>query len=61
MMGNTAETKCSGINLKDGNKSVKLHLMIQDSFVCRKPFPKEIEDIIQTITSNGGIIGGKCQ
>lgn len=52
----TAETKCSGINLKDGTQIRKgafdaiRRIVVEAGNV----FPKETEDIIKRITSNGG-------
>ena len=52
----TAETKCSGINLKDGTEIRKgaFDAIRKIALSAGNPFPKETEDIIQTITSNGG-------
>ena len=52
----TAETKCSGINLKDGTEIRKgaFDAIRKIALSAGNPFPKETEDIIQTLTSNGG-------
>ena len=52
----TAETKCSGINLKDGTQIRKGAFDAIRSIVneAGNEFPKETEDIIKRITSNGG-------
>ena len=52
----TAETKCSGINLKDGTQIRKgafdaIRRIVNEA---GNKFPKETEDIIKKITSNGG-------
>ena len=52
----TAETKCSGINLKDGTEIRKgaFDAIRQIILNAGNQFPKETEDIIEKITSNGG-------
>ena len=52
----TAETKCSGINLKDGTQIRKGAFDAIRNIVneAGNEFPKETEDIIKRITSNGG-------
>ena len=47
----TAETKCSGINLKDGTEIRKgaFDAIRKIALSAGNPFPKETEDIIQTI------------
>mgnify|MGYP001261961617 FL=1 len=52
----TAETKCSGINLKDGTEIRKgafdaIRKMVEGE---GNEFPKEVEEIISSISSNGG-------
>ena len=52
----TAETKCSGIDLKDGTEIRKgAYDAIRDiTAKAGNPFPKETEEVIYKITSNGG-------
>ena len=52
----TAETKCSGIDLKDGTEIRKgAYDAIRDiTAEAGNPFPKETEEVIYKITSNGG-------
>ncbi|WP_334167116.1 potassium-transporting ATPase subunit KdpB [Phocaeicola paurosaccharolyticus] len=52
----TAETKCSGINLKDGTQIRKgaFDAIRNIAKEAGNGFPNEIEGIIQRITSNGG-------
>lgn len=52
----TAETKCSGINLKDGTQIRKgaFDAIRNIAKEAGNEFPNEIEGIIQRITSNGG-------
>ena len=52
----TAETKCSGINLKDSTQIRKGAFDAIRNIVneAGNEFPKETEDIIKRITSNGG-------
>lgn len=52
----TAETKCSGINLKDGTEIRKgaFEAIKQIVIKAGNEFPKEIENIIQKISSDGG-------
>lgn len=52
----TAETKCSGINLKDGTQIRKgaFDAIRNIAKEAGNGFPNEIEGIIQQITSNGG-------
>lgn len=52
----TAETKCSGIDLKDGTEIRKgaFEAIRKITTDAGNPFPKETEGIIQAITSNGG-------
>ena len=52
----TAETKCSGINLKDGTQIRKGAFDAIRNIVSEagNVFPKETEEIIKQITSNGG-------
>lgn len=52
----TAETKCSEINLKDGTQIRKGAFDAIRNIVSEagNEFPKEIEEIIKRITSNGG-------
>lgn len=52
----TAETKCSGVELKDGTQIRKgafdaIRKMVQDA---GNRFPAEVEDTISSITGNGG-------
>lgn len=52
----SAETKCSGINLKDGTEIRKgaFDTIRKIAIAAGNDFPKELEEIIQAITSNGG-------
>ena len=52
----SAETKCSGINLKDGTEIRKgaFDTIRRIAIAAGHPFPKEVENIIQAISSNGG-------
>ena len=52
----TAETKSSGINLKDGTEIRKgaFDAIRKIAETAGNAFPKETEEIIKTITSNGG-------
>ena len=52
----TAETKCSGINLKDGTQIRKGAFDAIRNIVSEagNEFPEEIEEIIKRITGNGG-------
>ena len=52
----SAETKCSGINLKDGTEIRKgaFDTIRRMAIAAGNAFPKEIENIIQAISSNGG-------
>ena len=52
----SAETKCSGINLKDGTEIRKgaFDTIRRMAIAAGNPFPKEVENIIQAISSNGG-------
>ncbi len=52
----TAETKCSGIDLKDGTEIRKgAYDAIRDiTAKAGNPFPKETEEVIYKITGNGG-------
>ena len=52
----TAETKCSGINLKDGTEIRKgaFDAIRRIALSAGNTFPKETEDVIQEITGNGG-------
>ena len=52
----TAETKCSGIDLKDGTEIRKgaFEAIRKITTDAGNPFPKETEGIITAITSNGG-------
>ena len=52
----TAETKCSGINLKNGTEIRKgaFDAIKQIVIKAGNEFPKEVEDIIQKISSDGG-------
>ena len=52
----SAETKCSGINLKDGTEIRKgaFDTIRRIAIAAGNTFPKEIEDIIQAISGNGG-------
>lgn len=52
----TAETKCSGVDLADGTQIRKgafdaIRKMVESA---GNKFPKEVEDVIATISSNGG-------
>lgn len=51
----TAETRCSGINLKNGTEIRKGAFDAIRNLVTEagNPFPKEVEDVIQLITGNG--------
>ena len=52
----TAETKCSGIDLKDGTEIRKgaFDAIRRIALEAGNEFPKETEDIIQKISGNGG-------
>ena len=52
----TAETKCSGINLKDGTEIRKgaFDAIRRIAMEAGNKFPKDTEDIIQAISANGG-------
>ena len=52
----SAETKCSGINLKDGTEIRKgaFDTIRRMAIAAGNAFPKEVEDIIQAISGNGG-------
>ena len=52
----TAETKCSGVDLADGTEIRKGAFEAIRKIVegAGNHFPKEVEDVITTITSNGG-------
>ena len=52
----SAETKCSGINLKDGTEIRKgaFDTIRKMAIAAGNAFPQEIEDCIQTISGNGG-------
>lgn len=52
----TAETKCSGVNLADGTQIRKgaFDAIRQIVEKAGNHFPKEVEDVITTVTSNGG-------
>lgn len=52
----SAETKCSGVNLKDGTEIRKgaFDTIRRITENAGNPFPKEIEELIQAISSNGG-------
>ncbi|WP_455590560.1 potassium-transporting ATPase subunit KdpB [Bacteroides sp.] len=52
----TAETKCSGINLADGTQIRKgaFETIRKITEAADNQFPKEIEVVIENITSNGG-------
>ena len=52
----SAETKCSGINLKDGTEIRKgaFDTIRRMAIAAGNTFPKEVEDIIQAISGNGG-------
>ena len=49
----TAETKCSGIDLKDGTE-IRYDAIRDITAKAGNPFPKETEEVIYKITSNGG-------
>ena len=52
----SAETKCSGITLKDGTEIRKgaFDTIRKIALAAGNPFPKEVENIIQAISGNGG-------
>ncbi len=52
----TAETKCSGINLSDGTEIRKgaFDTIRKIAEEAGNPFPKEAEEIIERVASNGG-------
>jgi len=52
----TAETKCSGINLKDGTEIRKgaFDAIRRIAMEAGNKFPKDTEDVIQAISANGG-------
>ena len=52
----SAETKCSGINLKDGTEIRKgaFDTIRRIAISAGNTFPKEVENIIQAISGNGG-------
>ena len=52
----TAETKCSGINLSDGTEIRKgaFDTIRRIAEEAGNPFPKEAEEIIERVASNGG-------
>ena len=56
MIKSTAETKCSGINLKDGTEIRKgaFDAIRRIAMEAGNKFPKDTEDIIQAISANGG-------
>ena len=54
----TAETKCSGIDLKDGTEIRKgaFDAIRRIALEAGNEFPEETEDIIRKISGNGGTL-----